>query len=157
MEEKKNALDMQVGGSHYKNLAIQPIEYIEKNHIGFAAGCVIKYVSRYKEKNGAEDLKKAKHFIDLLLEIEYGEKQDDDIVFEFEWNGYQESSEEIYKIPKEWKRRVRYIDIDSPNPLDLDESKLMSGSHLLVDNILVPINSIVTMTDSQVKIKPIKK
>lgn len=64
------ALAKQVGGSHYKDMAIQPVEYIHKNGIGFVEGCVIKYVSRWKTKGGVEDLRKAKHFLDLLIEME---------------------------------------------------------------------------------------
>jgi hypothetical protein len=63
-------LDIQEGGTHYKTLKIQPIEYIHANCIGFAEGSVIKYVTRWKEKNGIEDLKKARHFLDLLIELE---------------------------------------------------------------------------------------
>ncbi len=66
------ALDTQEGGSHYKSMAIQPVEYIYKNGIGYFEGCVIKYVSRWKNKNGVEDLKKARHFLDLLIEFEEG-------------------------------------------------------------------------------------
>jgi hypothetical protein len=64
------ALDIQVGGDHYKNLTIQPAEYIHANNIGFFEGNVIKYVSRWKQKNGIADLQKAKHYIDLLIELE---------------------------------------------------------------------------------------
>lgn len=64
------ALSTQEGGNHYKNLAIQPVEYIHANGIGYFEGCVIKYVTRWRAKNGLEDLKKARHFIDLLLEME---------------------------------------------------------------------------------------
>jgi hypothetical protein len=60
-------LASQVGGDHYRKLAIQPIEYILKNNIGFAEGCAIKYLSRWRDKGGLEDLKKARHFIDLLI------------------------------------------------------------------------------------------
>lgn len=60
----------QVGGDHYARLAIQPFEYIHKNGLGFAEGCVVKYVSRWRNKNGIEDLKKARHFLDLLIEAE---------------------------------------------------------------------------------------
>ena len=70
MDVENNPLKKQEGGSHYKNMAIQPIEYIHANCLGFAEGSVIKYVSRYKSKNGIEDLKKARHFIDLLIEFE---------------------------------------------------------------------------------------
>ena len=65
-----SALNEQVGGGHYKDMAIQPVEYIHRNGLGFIEGCVIKYVSRWKQKNGLEDLKKAKHFLELLIELE---------------------------------------------------------------------------------------
>ena len=68
-------LDRQVGGNHYKDLAIQPIEYIHANNIPFIEGCIIKYVSRWRNKNGVNDLEKAKHFLDMLIELE-GKKND---------------------------------------------------------------------------------
>jgi hypothetical protein len=58
----------QVGGNHYLKYKIQPVEFIIKNNIGFVEGNIIKYILRFKEKGGAEDLKKAKHYIDLLIE-----------------------------------------------------------------------------------------
>ena len=64
------ALDIQVGGNHYKDLVIQPVEYIHANKIGYFEGNVIKYVSRWRAKNGIADLEKAKHYIDLLIEQE---------------------------------------------------------------------------------------
>ena len=66
----ESALAVQVDGNHYKSLAIQPIEYIHSNGIQFAEGCVIKYVSRWRTKGGIKDLEKAKHFIELLIELE---------------------------------------------------------------------------------------
>lgn len=63
-------LDEQVGGDHYKKLKIQPIEYIFANDIGFVEGCVIKYVSRWRSKGGIKDLEKAKHFLELLIQLE---------------------------------------------------------------------------------------
>lgn len=68
--ETMSALDKQVGGSHYKDLAIQPVEFIHKNKIPFIEGCVIKYVSRWRDKGGVADLEKAKHFLELLIEME---------------------------------------------------------------------------------------
>ena len=53
-------------------MAIQPLEFLVKNNIPFAAGNVIKYLCRYKHKNGIEDLKKARHYIDVLIDLEYG-------------------------------------------------------------------------------------
>jgi hypothetical protein len=58
----------QVGGNHYLKYKISPVEFIIKNNIGFVEGNIIKYILRFKEKGGAEDLKKAKHYIDLLIE-----------------------------------------------------------------------------------------
>jgi len=66
-----SALDKQVSGNHYKDKGIQPIVYIHANDLGFCAGNVVKYVTRYKEKNGAADIKKAIHYLELLLELEY--------------------------------------------------------------------------------------
>jgi hypothetical protein len=65
-----NALDVQVDGNHYKDQAIQPVEYIHANGIGYMEGNVIKYVSRWRKKNGIKDLEKAKHYIELLIELE---------------------------------------------------------------------------------------
>ena len=58
----------QVGGNHYKNYKIQPVEFIIKNNIGFVEGNIIKYILRFKEKGGVQDLEKAKHYIELLIE-----------------------------------------------------------------------------------------
>lgn len=64
------ALDKQVAGDHYKNLAIQPVEFIHANGIGYMEGNVIKYVTRWRKKNGIADLEKARHYIDLLIQLE---------------------------------------------------------------------------------------
>jgi hypothetical protein len=69
-EHEMSALTTQVGGSHYKGLAIQPVEYIHANKLGFCEGSVVKYVSRWREKGGIADLQKAKHFLELLIELE---------------------------------------------------------------------------------------
>lgn len=66
-----SSLNTQVGGSHYKEMAIQPAEFITRNGIGFLPGCVIKRVCRYKCKNGKEDLLKAIHELQLMIELEY--------------------------------------------------------------------------------------
>jgi hypothetical protein len=60
----------QVGGNHYKNRAIQPILYIVANKLDFCEGNVIKYVTRWKDKGGVEDLKKARQYLDVLIEEE---------------------------------------------------------------------------------------
>lgn len=65
-----SALDTQVAGGHYKDLVIQPVEYIHKNRIPFIEGSVIKYVTRWRGKGGVDDLRKARHFLDILIEME---------------------------------------------------------------------------------------
>lgn len=69
-----DAIDYQEGGDHYKKLSIQPAEYIISNGLGFPEGNVIKYVSRHYSKNGIEDLRKARHYLELLAELVYKEK-----------------------------------------------------------------------------------
>jgi hypothetical protein len=65
-----SALESQVGGNHYKGMKIQPIEFIHANNIPHLEACAIKYLCRWRDKNGVEDLKKAKHYIELLLDLE---------------------------------------------------------------------------------------
>lgn len=65
------ASDIQIGGDHYASLKIQPTEFIHANGVPFIEGNVIKYVMRHRQKNGIEDLKKARHYIDLLIQFEY--------------------------------------------------------------------------------------
>lgn len=72
MNTNGSALDIQHGGDHYKTKKIQPWEYIVANDIGFFEGNSIKYLTRWKDKGGVEDLKKAKHYIDYLIELEEG-------------------------------------------------------------------------------------
>jgi hypothetical protein len=65
-----SSLDKQVDGDHYKNLPIQPIEFIHANNIPFCEANAIKYLCRWRNKNGIADLEKAKHYIELLIELE---------------------------------------------------------------------------------------
>lgn len=75
--EDMEARDMQIGGNHYKDMVIQPTEFIHRNNLSFIQGNVIKYICRYKSKNGIQDLEKAKHYIDLLIQFEYDTKTSD--------------------------------------------------------------------------------
>jgi len=59
----------QVGGGHYKDKAIQPWDYIASNKLGYLEGNIIKYVSRWQDKGGIEDLRKARHYLDKLIEV----------------------------------------------------------------------------------------
>lgn len=63
------ATDVQIGGSHYKDMAMQPIELIVTLRCSFIQGCIIKYISRYKNKNGAQDIRKCIHYAQLAIEL----------------------------------------------------------------------------------------
>lgn len=66
----QTALDVQVDGEHYKKFKIQPIEFIHANNLPFIEGNIVKYITRWREKNGVRDLEKVKHYVDLLIELE---------------------------------------------------------------------------------------
>lgn len=73
-----SSLEKQVSGDHYKDMNIQPVEFIYANGIGYFEGCAIKYLCRWRKKNGLADLEKAKHYIELLLELERRKAFEDD-------------------------------------------------------------------------------
>ena len=95
-----SALDKQVGGNHYKDFAIQPIEFIVKNNLGFIEGNVIKYICRWRKKNGLEDLEKAKHYVELLIYFakeESNMKEYPDSMFNMRRIFYEESKEKAQR------------------------------------------------------------
>jgi hypothetical protein len=67
-----NPYKKQIGGAHYKNMKIQPAEFINQNNLLFAEGNAIKYICRHKHKGEIQDLEKAKHYIDMIIERDYG-------------------------------------------------------------------------------------
>lgn len=69
-----SALDVQVGGDHYKKWKIQPIEFAHANNMPFLDANAFKYICRHADKNGVQDLRKAKHYLELIAEMVYGEK-----------------------------------------------------------------------------------
>lgn len=66
------ALDDQCGGNHYNKYIVQPIEYCMLNGLNAGQSNVVKYITRYKDKGGIEDLMKIKHYVDIILQLEYG-------------------------------------------------------------------------------------
>ena len=68
--DDKTAIQKQIGGDHYKKMEIQPMTFSMKNNLNACQHTAIKYISRYKDKDGLKDLLKAKHCIDLLIEFE---------------------------------------------------------------------------------------
>lgn len=65
----KSALDYQVGGNHYQQMAYQPLSFIMELGLNFCEGNIVKYITRYKFKNGLQDLKKAQHYMKYLIEF----------------------------------------------------------------------------------------
>ena len=65
----EKATDKQIGGKHYQSYSIQPIEFIVANKLSFIQGCIIKYICRFENKNGIEDLEKIKHYCDLQIQL----------------------------------------------------------------------------------------
>jgi len=64
-----SALDLQEGGDHYRTLGMQPVEFVMRNRWDFCAGCILKYLVRYRRKGGLSDLRKARHFVELRAAI----------------------------------------------------------------------------------------
>jgi hypothetical protein len=70
--KESTADDMQVGGDHYMDKAIQPWDYIIANNLGYLEGNIVKYISRWKDKGGVDDLRKAQHYLAKLIEVSDG-------------------------------------------------------------------------------------
>ena len=71
-----SAYDKQIGGTHYRKMKIQPSKFVIENKLLFPEGNVIKYICRHQYKGRKEDLEKAKHFIDMIIERDYGEEKE---------------------------------------------------------------------------------
>ena len=69
--KKKNVSEKQHGGSHYQKYKIQPSKFVVANKLLYPEGCAIKYIIRHQDKNGKEDLLKAIHFIEMIIERDY--------------------------------------------------------------------------------------
>lgn len=93
------ALSKQVGGTHYQKYQIQPLEFCHKNKLGFIEGNVIKLVTRFRDKGGRQDLEKAIHYLESLIDFEYGSEEDakkecEDEDEEWEKKGQKECEDE---------------------------------------------------------------
>jgi len=71
-----SAYKKQIGGSHYKSMVMQPSEFINKNRLQFAEGSAIKYICRHSAKGKEEDIKKAIHYLEMILERDYSDKKE---------------------------------------------------------------------------------
>lgn len=72
-----SALSTQIGGNHYKDMKIQPVQFIVANNIPFIEGNIIKYICRYTKKGGLEDIKKVRHYLDLLEESIINDREEE--------------------------------------------------------------------------------
>ena len=70
----KNPYDKQIGGSHYQNFKIQPSKFVIENELLYPEGCAIKYILRHRLKGKRQDLEKAIHFIEMIIERDYPQK-----------------------------------------------------------------------------------
>ena len=68
--------DKQIGGKHYQNFSIQPSKFVIENKLLFPEGCAIKYICRHQNKGGKQDLEKAKHYNDMIIERDYKDKKE---------------------------------------------------------------------------------
>ena len=73
---KMSAYKKQVGGKHYLKYKIQPSKFVVENRLLYPEGCVIKYILRHQDKGGKQDLEKAKHFIDMIIERDYKDEKE---------------------------------------------------------------------------------
>ena len=71
-----SAYKKQIGGNHYKKYKVQPSQFVTENKLLYPEGCVIKYVIRHQDKGGKQDLEKAKHMIDMIIERDYEEEKE---------------------------------------------------------------------------------
>ena len=91
-----NPYDTQVGGDHYSKMKIQPSEFINKNEMLFAEGNAIKYICRHGSKGRLQDLEKAKHYIDMIIERDYADEAKNSSVFTPTFKSNLEGSEYDY-------------------------------------------------------------
>ena len=98
-----SAFETQVSGTHYSELAIQPMQYSMANKLDACQHTIIKYVTRFRDKGGLDDLKKARHVIDMLIELEYGNSAESESGW-IEWNGGK------CPVPPNTKVEIQYTD-----------------------------------------------
>ena len=80
----------QVGGNHYRKYKVQPSQFVTENKLLYPEGCVIKYVIRHQDKGGKQDLEKAKHMIDMIIERDYEEEKEKQETSQDKWvEGYR--------------------------------------------------------------------
>jgi hypothetical protein len=85
-----SAYKKQIGGNHYRKYKVQPSQFVTENKLLYPEGCVIKYVIRHQDKGGKQDLEKAKHMIDMIIERDYEEEKEKQETSQDKWvEGYR--------------------------------------------------------------------
>lgn len=120
-----NPLDVQVDGNHYKSCAIQPVEYINANKLDYFQGNVVKYVTRWRDKNGIADLRKAIHYLELYINFEEKKENEPDTRrerknYDLPHNAYGRIRHEDYRTSQD--------DNDKPRPDDIIYSSTPLGT-----------------------------
>lgn len=131
--ENKSPLQVQVGGNHYKDFKIQPVEFCMANNLNFCQSSAIKYICRYKNKNGVQDIDKAIHFLQILKQIEYPEPEKiEDIVRTLNvlWDGNYTT------------------DLEGVRGLQMEN--ILGDIRLSLYGLPVPVGSIITISDGEV-------
>ena len=82
----------QVGGKHYIKYKIQPSHFVVENKLLYPEGCVIKYILRHQDKGGKQDLLKAKHFIDMIIERDYKIEDEPEQDWDEEYRKWKETT-----------------------------------------------------------------
>ena len=100
-----HAYDKQIGGSHYQKFKIQPSKFVIENELLFPEGCAIKYICRHRLKGKKEDILKAIHFLEMILERDYNDKKDFLEEAEKEKKELEESYKESVRQTKERKEK----------------------------------------------------
>ena len=99
------AYNKQIGGTHYQKFKIQPSKFVIENELLYPEGCVIKYILRHRLKGKKQDLKKAIHFIEMIIERDYSEKKDFLEEAEKEKKDLEESYQEAKRQTEERKSK----------------------------------------------------
>ena len=102
-----HAYDKQIGGSHYQKFKIQPSKFVVENELLFPEGCAIKYICRHRLKGKKEDILKAIHFLEMILERDYNDKKDFLEEAEKEKKELEESYKESVRQTKERKQKEK--------------------------------------------------
>ena len=106
IDQTPSALETQVDGDHYTKMAIQPMEFSMANHLDACQHTIIKYVSRFRDKNGRRDLEKAKHVIDMLIEFELKPIANMPPIWDYAWAEIKTATGQLTREQRIWHSKA---------------------------------------------------